>query len=298
MLNTAAIIFIVVYVVEVAVIIIGNIFTIYVFWTQRLHLKRAYFLLINLSVADLLVGIAEAVVLAIVKPPNIDDETEITYYPWTAFQVFGSLTSVFFLALISLERVYAVLWPLRHRVISTRAYIYSILFVWLLGLCMAGQWLAIIYHPKVDNMYASVTSTAFLLISLFIICSSYLTIRSRLRSTAPALEAHNQNLRERNLRFSKTFFIVVAVSLVFWFPAFVVYTMNYFCSQCVSRTEQSGVKILHLANSLVNPFVYSFRIPMFKETLKRWCGRRVENVETRAVSQNVKNEAPEFTTHL
>ncbi|KAL9978510.1 hypothetical protein ACROYT_G016035 [Oculina patagonica] len=300
MLNAAAIVFIVVYVLEVAVIIIGNIFTIYVFWTQRLHLKRAYFLLINLSVADLLVGIAEAVVLAIVKRPNIDidDETGIKYYPWTAFQVFGSSTSVFFLALISLERVYAVLWPLRHRVTSTRAYIYSILFVWLAALCMAGLWLAILYHPKVDNMYASVTTTTFLLISLLIICSSYLTIHSRLHSTAPELEVHNQNIRERNLRLSKTFFLVVAVSFVFWFPAFVVYTINYFCEQCIPGTVLRFVNILHLANSLVNPFVYSFRMPIFKEALKKCCGGRKENNELRPVPHNVKNEAVESTTHL
>ncbi|XP_078366128.1 adenosine receptor A2a-like [Oculina patagonica] len=295
MLNTAAIVFIVIYVLEVVVIIIGNIFTIFVFWTQRFHLKRAYYLLINLSVADLLVGIAEAVVLAVVKRPNFDDGTGIIYHPWMAFQVFGSSTSVFFLALISLERVYAVLWPLRHRVISTRAYNYSIFVVWLAGLCMAGQWLLILYHPKVDNVYASVTTITFLLVSLLIICSSYLAIHSRLHSTAPKLEVHNQNVRERNLRFSKTFFIVVAVSLVFWFPAFVVLNVNHFCSKCISQTVLRLVNILHLANSLVNPFVYSFRILMFKETLKKWCGRRVEeNVESRKISHNVEHE----TTHL
>ncbi|XP_078366127.1 lysophosphatidic acid receptor 1-A-like [Oculina patagonica] len=298
MLNAAAIVFIVVYVLDVAVIIIGNIFTIYVFWTQRFHLKRAYYLLINLSVADLFVGTAEALVLAIAKRPNFIDETGIIYSPWAAFQVFGSSTSVFFLALISLERVYVVLWPLRHRVTSTRAYIYGICIVWLAGLCMAGLWLLILYHPKVDNMYASVTTTTFLLISLLVICSSYLTIYSRLHSTAPKLEVHNQNIRERNLRFSKTFFIVVAVSLVFWFPAFAVLSVNHFCSQCISQTVLRLVNILHLVNSLVNPFVYSFRIPMFKETLKKCCGRRVENVETRAASHNVKNEAVELTTHL
>ena len=290
MLHAAAILFIVVYTLEVAIIIIGNTFTIFVFWTQRLHVKRAYFLLINLSVADFLVGIAEAVVLAIVKRPNTEKETGIIYSPWTAFQVFGSSTSVFFLALISLERVYAVLWPFRHRVTSTRAYVYSIVFVWLAGLCMAGLWLFIIYHTKLDNMYASATTTTFLLISLLIICASYLKIRSRLHFTAPDLEVHNQNYTERNLRFSKTFFIVIAASLVFWLPAFVVYTINHFCSQCFSRTVLSIVNILHLANSMVNPFVYSFRMPIFKEALKKLCRKRHKDTELRAAFFNGRNQ--------
>ena len=46
--------FIVLFAVEAAVIIIGNVFTIFVFKTQSaLHLKRTSFLLINLAVADL-----------------------------------------------------------------------------------------------------------------------------------------------------------------------------------------------------------------------------------------------------
>ena len=298
MLTAAAIVFIVVFTLEVAIIIIGNIFTIFVFWSQRLHVKRAYFLLINLSVADFLVGIAEAVLLAIVKRPNFENESGIIYSPWTAFQVFGSSTSVFFLALISLERVYAVLWPLRHRVTSTRAYIYSIAFVWLAGLCMAGVWLLMIYHTKVDNVYASVTTTFFLLISLLIICASYLKIRSHLILTAPELEAHSQNLTKRNFRFSKTFFIVVAVSLLFWFPAFVVHTINHFCPQCFSRTVLNLVNILHLANSMVNPFVYSFRMPIFKEALKKCCGKHAKEIDSRSVSHNARNEADGFTTHL
>ena len=78
-----------------------------------------------------------------------------------------------FLALISLERFYAVLWSLRHRLTSTRACIYSIVIVRLAGFSMAGLWLLIIYQTKEDAMFASVTIDAFLSICLLIICASY-----------------------------------------------------------------------------------------------------------------------------
>ena len=48
-------------------IIIGNTFTIFVFWNQRSGIKRTYFLLINLAIADLLVGITELTVLGAFK---------------------------------------------------------------------------------------------------------------------------------------------------------------------------------------------------------------------------------------
>ena len=50
----------VVLVIETTFICIGNAFTIFVFWNQR-HLKRASSLLINLAVADFLVGARELI---------------------------------------------------------------------------------------------------------------------------------------------------------------------------------------------------------------------------------------------
>ena len=88
------------------------------------------------------------------------------------------------------------------------------------------------------------------------------------------------------------------VSLLCWFPAFVVHTINHVCPQCFSRTVLSLVNILHLANSMVNPFVYSFRMPIFKETLKKCCGKHAEKIESRPVSHNARNGPDGFTTHL
>jgi len=148
--------------------------------------------------------------------------------PWWAFQVFGSSTSLTFLALISLERVYSVLWPFRHRVTSTRAYVYSIVIVWVIGVCMSGVWLVTIYHN--DKLYASLTYSSAVFISLLVICASYLTIRSRLQSTVHDrdLDVRRHASMEKTLRMSRTFFIVIAVSLVFWLPAFVMFLFFFF----------------------------------------------------------------------
>ena len=131
-----------------------------------------------------------------------------------------------FLALISLERVYAVCWPLRHRVTSARAYFLSIVIVWVIGLCTTGMSLLGEY---VDTVYPVATANFLLFISLIIICASYLSIRSRLYATKPDLQdGQRRSTRDQNLRLSKTFYVVVAVSLIFWFPGFVLFTINAF----------------------------------------------------------------------
>ena len=150
MLTSTVIAFVVicVLVLEAIVIIVGNVFAIFVFWSQWLYVRRTCIFLINLAVADLLVGITEPIVIASEKLPRMktavskikavgQHEKNIKNIS-SAFQLLASSTSVLFLALISLERVYAVLWPFCHRVMSTRAYVYSVVFVWSVGLCAAG----------------------------------------------------------------------------------------------------------------------------------------------------------------
>ena len=293
MLYAVVIVFIVIFALEATVIIIGNVFTIFVFKTQSaLHLKRTSLLLINLAVADLLVGVGEVVVLVIYRIPGTDVRS---LNVWWSVEAFGLYVSVMFLALISLERVYAVCWPLRHRVTSARAYIFSIVIVWVIGLCTTGLSL-LVYHADVDAVYALVTATFLPFSSLVIICASYLSIRSRLYATKTHLQdGQRRSTRDQNLRLSKTFYVVVAVSLIFWLPGFVVYTINAFCWLCFSPTLLWFVNVLHLANSLVNPFVYSFKMKIFQDALKKlW----KKHVDLQPVSFRRQNAPQEFTTQL
>ena len=287
-LSTSAIVFIVIVTIEVIVIVMGNVFTIFVFWTQRLRFRRTFLLLINLALADFFAGLGEALVLATSTISNEGNEIFEIESPWLAFQAFGSSMSVLFLALISMERVYSVLWPFRHRVTTTRAYICSIAIAWVIGLAMGGVWLANIYLE--DKLYASLTSSLCLFISLSVICASYLTIRSRLQSTAPDhdLDVRRKASREKTLRMSRTFFIVVAVSLVFWLPAFVMFTIKEFCS-CFSPLAVGLVTLLLCANSMVNPFVYSLRMPNFQDALKKCWRKRRRTIEIGAMSKKPHN---------
>ena len=292
--SATAIVFTAVFTVEAFVIIIGNTLTIFVFWTHRFHLKQSYLFLLNLAIVDLLVGVTESKVLGSEKIPNLITKAKRKENsganPTGAFQVLGFTTSVFFLALIALERVFAVLWPLRHRVTSTRAYVYSIVLVWAADFSMAAMsTLLPTYHPEVSKV-SDVIVHSSLLISLLVICASYFTIRNRLHSKTLGIEVHLQNAREQNLRLSRTLFIVVAVSLVVWLPAFVVFSITAFCRRCFPPRLVWSANVLHLANSMVNPFVYSFRMPIFKVALKKLKRKRRKTIELRILPENQETQ--------
>ena len=131
----------------------------------------------NLAVADLLVGVGEVVVLITHKISGSGIGLLNLSF---SFQAFGSCTSLMFLALISLERVYTVFWPLRHRIISAQAYIFSIAIVWVIGLCNGVLNMLTVYHSQVDRIYATVAGDLLLFFCLGVICAGYLSIRSRL----------------------------------------------------------------------------------------------------------------------
>ena len=153
-----------------------------------------------------------------------------------------------------------------------------------------------VYHVDVDTVYAIVTVDILPFISLVIICASYLSIRSRLYATKPDLQdGQRRSTRDQNIRLSKTFYLVVAVSLIFWLPGFVMSTINTFCWQCFSPTLLWFGNVLLLANSMVNPFVYSFRMKIFKDALKKYLKKRAD---LKPVSRRVQTANQEFTTQL
>ena len=216
-----------------------------------------------------------------------------------AMQLFSSSASMFFLALISLERAFAVLKPLRHRVVSTRVYIYSIVVVWTVGIFILGLMALSFYYPKLERETVDIVVHFCLFISLLVICASYLKIRTRLSSTAPEVAVVNRRqTAEYNVRLSRTLFVVIALSLLFWLPAFAVYIGRDICKRCFHPYVIWTVNVLHLANSLVNPFVYSFRMPVFKEALEKLSRRRRHVIGTRNIEATSLALSPSSTSRM
>ncbi|XP_067022512.1 glucose-dependent insulinotropic receptor-like [Acropora muricata] len=274
--------FVIINATEAVLIIVGNSLAIFVFWTQNFRQRRACLLLINLSAADLLVGVAESLILASMKIQIQGQEGDATS-PFLPFLIFASCTSIFFLALISLERVCAVLWPFRHRVSSLQIYVCSIVTVWFIGLVFGVLCLLSLYFKEVNRGFVLALTSTCLFVSFLVTCISYVKIRRRVICTPR--EQNTSNTRNRldasNARLSRTLFGVFAISFSLFLPAFVVLIAKPFCRKCFPPILWRSVFALGLANSMVNPLVYSFKMPAFKCVLGRLRRRWRQNIEIR-----------------
>ena len=105
-----------------------DILIIWIFLNLRRR-KCSTFLLIGLGVADLLVGgLAIPLFIAAFESASIT--------AWRVFNlvdVFTSTSSIYALAVISVERMFAIGWPPRHRTANFRVYICAISIPWIIA---------------------------------------------------------------------------------------------------------------------------------------------------------------------
>ena len=135
-----------------------------------------------------------------------------------SFLVIVSGASVFFLVLISLERSFALKRPLRHCVTSTKVYIHGIVIVLLAGIALGALKLLPIYGIF-DLKYYVVAYSVIIVLSLLLICVSYLSIRKRFCERNPVLDTgYCRKSVEQSTKLSKTLFIVIGASVALWAP--------------------------------------------------------------------------------
>ena len=247
-------------------IIFGNFFTIWVFHRQRSR-KRSYFLLISLAVADLMVGL-----FAI--PLFIKGSSTEHSYLWRlvskSFEAFTGLTSIYTLAVISLERMFAIVCPLRHRTLTSRNYIYAIAIPWIAAAVFVTVLILysyeIIKHPSYRFLLLLFQTTP-----LLTMCVAYFSIWIKRKSTM-GIQNHRA---ARESKLANTLFLVTGASLLTWTPFQMINNLSFIEDWRISSTLLYLSKILQFSNSLVNVVIYPLRIPQFKTTFKNiihYCG--------------------------
>ena len=127
----------VIFAVESFIIIVVNTITIVVFWKLRCVLKKTFCFLINLAVADLIVGFS-AIELIVNSNINIlKYSEELRWRGFLALNAFSGTASLATLLLVAAERCYAIAYPFRYRALRTRIYIYGVVGAWLMSFLMA-----------------------------------------------------------------------------------------------------------------------------------------------------------------
>lgn len=244
-----------------ALIVLGNFLTIWIFLKQKFR-KRAHFLLISLAVADLLVGLL-SVPLYIIA--NLDTSVWLRRYASVYVDIFTGLTSVFTLAVISLERMYAVCWPLRHRTLRMRAYKFATVTPWILAATVTS--LPVLYDNGLIGFTGfQVVISVSPVAPTLVICSAYCVIWWKRKTR---MDNQNQQI-QRETKLAKTLFLITGASLLTWLP-FQIITIIAIYFGFGFGISLLGIiciiKLLQFSNSLVNVIIYPFRISEFQVAL-------------------------------
>ena len=260
----------VVLIIECLAIVILNIITIAVFVKKKRQLqRRSTYLIIHLAIVDLLAGAVSGPlmienVITLLCPLWKYRRMTLWSYLFIVFIQLFPFTSLVNLMAISLERLHATFCPFRHRFVSKWVYRAIIIVIWLIPIVreVAQIFLLIIGYFEVINAYLYFL---FFAVSLFVICVSYILITIKVRCIRHP-QFHSRSKRERKL--TGTVLIVTLVSLLCFLPAMIYVACLRVSFTCFRNFHiDMAALVLFLANSLVNPIIYSLRMLGFREGL-------------------------------
>ena len=261
-----------VFVVELAVTFIINGFTILTFARNRHLRKRTTYLIINLTIADLFVGTVSG-------PMHIYHI--MTFKPgsgfgWQKFIVMFldnvfTACSLLNLALLTLERLHATLFPFRHCLTSDWVYFKAVVCIWFLAVfpASAAAMFFLIAPQGSKYVWASV-----IIAVLFIVIVSYVIIAVNVKRKVPP---YSSGAVSSDRKLTVTLLVVIILSTIAFLPYFFdavleISTRLRGLSAEARFDIQQSLNVFFYANSFVNPLVYTLRMKEFRKATRVWCG--------------------------
>ena len=287
------------FIIECIVIFLLNAFTLAIYTRNRHLRKPSTYLIINLTVADLLVGTVGTVLvrLSFFVPDKLERDVELKQaFSWQSF-VYLTLSDLFPVAslanisLISLERLHATLFPFRHCLIGKRVYLTTICCSWLFSLTLSCVFslLDLRASPAFPYVFSS-----YIFLSLLILTVSYVIIISTVKNNPPSPNAGPALSKERKL--TVTLFTVNVVSVLTILPFVILIVIAHhiqskLCHAVFLRIEFSFV-LLCLFNSIINPLIYAIRMQEFrKAATKLFCTKTLELAPVQPLTLHVRTQA-------
>ena len=263
------------FIIESSVIFLLNAFTLAIYTRNRHLRKPSTYLIINLTVADLLVGTVGIVLLSFFEPDKLEWDLELKQaFSWQSFVYFTSaflfpVASLANISLISLERLHATLFPFRHCLIGRRVYLTTIFCSWLFSLTLSSVFSLLCLRASLaTSLYVRVS---YIFLSLFILTVLYVIIISTVKNNPPFPNAGPALSQERKL--TVTLFTVTVVSvltilpLVIW-SVIALHIQSKLCPAVIFRIYYS-LNVIYFFNSIVNPLVYAIRMQEFRKAARK-----------------------------
>ena len=268
---------------------IGNLLIVLLVWMDPLRKLRSSpsnFIIFSMAVADLLVGLVACPLAAFWAWALLYKYTNASF---GFLKIFTTLinVSVGHVLLLSIDRFFAVVTPLQYRakvtskrvcIVSVACWIYFLLFGFVFFLLEK-------HHALMGTIY----SVQIFCILICIVIINVLTLYRfhKYSHSTEALDEQNagfsrQMILQRERTVSKAIVIVISAFLLCFIPWFVVLMILYICLTCnfsLLMLVYSIAAAVVYANSAINPFLYAWRLPKYRETFKhifkkrKCCGR-------------------------
>ena len=287
------------------IIVLGNLLVLLAVWKdplKKLRSSPSNFILVSMALADLSVGLVVCPITA--------------YWGWVIFEkgtspfdlsvifainVFSVNVSFGHMFLLTVDRLLAVVKPLQYRVIITnkRAVIASCV-CWIYFLAFGCSFLMLRDYFAIMGAVYNVQLLSILVSML--IMYTVITIRLRRYSkTRMNKPIHSPNsllvILQREKRLFKAITIVICAFLICYMPWFIVQLLIYLCKPCHPHLALLMIFFgfsgsLTYANSGLNPMLYSWRLPRYRETFKYFWKKRALKIKAQTnknSSEEVKN---------
>ena len=262
------------------IIIFGNVLVLLAIWKdpiKKLRSSPTNLIMTSLAIVDLLVGL-------IVCPLRsywslamyLEDRSAFDPSVVFALNVFSVNISFGHMFLLTVDRVFAIVTPLHYRVRVTNkrvliascvCWVYFILFGF--AVIIFRDFFAIIGIVYILQLLTIFFAMLVMYVAIMFRFHSY--SKRRREEEQSSRQGRIVQRRERNLM--KAIAIVVCAFLICYIPWFIVHILIYVCQACHSNLSLLMIffgfsSSLTYANSGLNPLLYAWRLPKYKETFK------------------------------
>lgn len=246
------------------VVILINALALYIFITTASLKTRRHVMIINLTVTDLLFGAAgiNSTLFYVLKP------SDIAFYVCLVLNMVFKMASLSTLGVIALERMHAIIWPIRHHVLGKKIYKNGLLLIWLVSAVIIAL---VIFNLVVVKNPGSPIGVVFPIVLfgitvMIITCyvSIWISVRRRNGQKLDGLSKQNKAL-------AVTLLLVAGAFVVTWVTPMLYIAISRMCKSChkPSATELLSIHLVFALQSVINPVIYCFRMPEFKAGLKK-----------------------------
>ena len=246
------------------IVTVINSLTLYSFTKNKLLQTRRHFMIINLTVADLLFGATgmTSTVFYLLNP------SDISFGLFGILNMFTKLTCHITLCLIAIERMHAIVWPLRHKVLGCGVYKTALVLSWILSAAIVAT-TSILSLYTYNSVFFEFTLPVLITAGrpgIITMITSYISIW---------VSVHRRKKDKYNTATNQdkalaiTLLLVAGTFVVTWVIPVLYISISHLCS-CY-KPSLSVTMLTYLVpalESVINPLIYCFRIPGFQDKFK------------------------------